>query len=60
MEDNNSRRKFIQQSALLGAGIMLAGSTQLLAGNAKFKNEKYKMKKGNLETLKFRNWEPGA
>ena len=35
MDNNNSRRKFIQQSALLGAGIMLAGSTQLLAGKRK-------------------------
>jgi aryl-alcohol dehydrogenase-like predicted oxidoreductase len=52
MEDNNSRRKFIQQSALLSAGIMLAGSTQLFAESTKFKNEKKKMKKrklGNLE-----------
>jgi aryl-alcohol dehydrogenase-like predicted oxidoreductase len=52
MEDHSSRRKFIQQSALLGAGIMLAGSTQLLGGNPKFKDEKRQMKKrkiGNLE-----------
>jgi len=52
MENNNSRRKFIQQSALLGAGIMLADSSQLFAESKKFKKEINKMKKrklGNLE-----------
>ena len=28
-ETNNSRRKFIQQSAVFGAGMMLAGPSQL-------------------------------
>jgi aryl-alcohol dehydrogenase-like predicted oxidoreductase len=52
MEENNSRRKFIQQSALLGAGIMLAGSTQVFAENKIINKTKKKMKKrklGNLE-----------
>jgi alcohol dehydrogenase (NADP+) len=30
-EDNYSRRKFIQQSGVLGAGLMLAGTSQLFA-----------------------------
>ena len=30
-ENNQSRRKFIQQSAVLGAGVMLAGTTELFA-----------------------------
>lgn len=51
MEDNNSRRKFIQQSAFLGAGIILADSSQLFAGNKNFKKEKHKMKKRKLGTL---------
>jgi len=51
MEDNKSRRKFIQQSALLGAGIMLAGSTQLFAESTSFKNEKNKIKKRKLGNL---------
>ena len=38
-EDNiNSRRKFIQQSGVLGAGVMLAGTTQLFAGTNKINN----------------------
>ena len=52
MEENDSRRNFIQQSAILGAGIMLAGSSQLFAGNKNFNTGKNKMKKrklGNLE-----------
>jgi uncharacterized zinc-type alcohol dehydrogenase-like protein len=34
-ENNNSRRKFIQQSAALSAGIILAGPVQLFAENNK-------------------------
>lgn len=30
-ENNNSRRKFVQQSALFGTGVMLAGANNLLA-----------------------------
>ena len=30
-ENNQSGRKFIQQSAVLGAGVMLAGTTDLFA-----------------------------
>src|SRR3954453_22110875 len=32
-EHNHSRRKFIQQSTMLGAGVMLAGTSQLFANN---------------------------
>ena len=52
MDNNNSRRKFIQQSAILGAGIMLAGSSQLFAENKIINKGKTKMEKrklGNLE-----------
>ena len=52
MENNNSRRKFIQQSALFGAGILLADSSQLFSENKNFKKERHTMKKrklGNLE-----------
>jgi len=45
---NNSRRKFIQQSAALSVGIMLAGSTQLFAEDKKI-NKMKKRKLGNLE-----------
>ncbi|MEQ1587649.1 MAG: aldo/keto reductase [Cyclobacteriaceae bacterium] len=60
MEDNSSRRKFIQQSALLGAGIMVAGSTQLLAGDTKFKSEKNRMKKRKLGSLEVSELGSGA
>ena len=36
------RRKFIQQSALLGAGIMLTGSSQLVAETKDFNKENNK------------------
>ncbi|MEO6732782.1 MAG: aldo/keto reductase [Ferruginibacter sp.] len=52
MEDNNSRRKFIHQSAALSAGVMLAGSSQLFAENkinSKGKTNMKKRKLGNLE-----------
>jgi alcohol dehydrogenase (NADP+)/uncharacterized zinc-type alcohol dehydrogenase-like protein len=32
-ENDQSRRKFIQQSAILGAGVMLAGGSELFAGS---------------------------
>jgi aryl-alcohol dehydrogenase-like predicted oxidoreductase len=51
MKDSTSRRKFIQQSALLSAGVMLAGSTQLLAGETKSNSKKTKMKKRKLGSL---------
>jgi len=46
-----SRRQFIQQSALLGAGILFAGSQRLFGENGKiFKaNKMGKRKLGNLE-----------
>src|SRR5436189_6446110 len=50
MEENNSRRKFIQQSALLGAGILLAGSIPLFAENKLINKTKMKKRKlGNLQ-----------
>jgi aryl-alcohol dehydrogenase-like predicted oxidoreductase len=54
MEENTSRRKFIQQSALLSAGIMLASSTKFFAGNNdkvidKGKSKMKKRKLGKLE-----------
>ncbi len=48
MDNKNSRRNFIQQSALLGAGVMLAGSSQLFA-ETKNTNKMKKRKLGNLE-----------
>jgi aryl-alcohol dehydrogenase-like predicted oxidoreductase len=48
MDNKKSRRNFIQQSALLGAGIMLAGSSQLFAENKNIRKMK-KRKLGNLE-----------
>src|SRR5437762_4378037 len=48
MNNNNSRRIFIQQSAVLGAGIMLAGSPQLFTKNKNI-NKMKKRKLGNLE-----------
>ena len=40
MENNNqsSRRKFIQQSGVIGASLMLAGSTQFFAQTNKVNN----------------------
>lgn len=52
MKNNHSRRKFFQQSALLGTGILLAGSPQLFAENKiinEGKNKMGKRKLGNLE-----------
>jgi aryl-alcohol dehydrogenase-like predicted oxidoreductase len=52
VNNNNSRRKFIQQSGVIGAGIMLAGSSQIFAENKVINKGKTKMKKrklGNLE-----------
>ncbi len=52
MKENNSRRKFIQHSAVLGAGIILASSSQLFAESKIINKGKTKMKKrklGNLE-----------
>jgi len=51
MEQNNSRRKFIQQSALLGTAMMFAGSSQLFAENKNFKKGKNKIKKRKLGKL---------
>ncbi len=47
MENEYSRRGFIQQSAALSAGIMLAGSSQLFAENKNID----KMKRRNLGSL---------
>jgi hypothetical protein len=44
MQENNSRRKFIQQTALLSAGIMLGGSSELFAKNKNLKKTKNNMK----------------
>ena len=60
MKDNSSRRRFIQQSALLGAGIILGGSTRILAGNTKFKIERHKMKKRKLGKLEVSELGSGA
>jgi aryl-alcohol dehydrogenase-like predicted oxidoreductase len=52
MDNKNSRRQFIQQSTLLGAGILFGNSAQLLAENNSSNTQKNKMKKrklGNLE-----------
>ncbi len=51
MKKNNSRRNFIQQSALFGAGIMLAGSSPLFAENKKLYEGKNKMKIRRLGKL---------
>lgn len=48
MENNHSRRKFIQQSALLGAGLTLAGSCQLFNPNQE-KNKMSQRKLGKLQ-----------
>lgn len=48
MDNKNSRRKFIQQSALLSTGIILGGSSQLFAENKNIHKMK-KRKLGNLE-----------
>src|ERR1700712_4315091 len=50
MSENNSRRKFIQQSALFGAGIMLTGP-QLFAVNHNHFKQKNKMKTRKLGKL---------
>src|SRR5215204_2750363 len=50
-EENNSRRKFILQSALLSAGVMLAGSSQGFAENKKPHKESSKMKTRKLGKL---------
>jgi len=59
-EENNSRRIFIQQSAILGAGVMLAGPTPLFAGNsnkkAVLKNIKSKGFAGKDENGKLTLW----
>ncbi|MFI5131073.1 MAG: aldo/keto reductase [Chitinophagales bacterium] len=52
MNNNSSRRKFIQQTAALSTGIMFAGASQLFAENKIINKGKTKMKKrklGNLE-----------
>lgn len=52
MDNNKSRRKFIMQSAALGAAIMFAGSSELFAENKIINKGKTRMKKrklGNLE-----------
>jgi len=51
MESKNSRRQFIQQSALLGAGILLAASTPIYGANNIHSKDKIKMKKRKLGTL---------
>ncbi|HEY5823909.1 MAG TPA: aldo/keto reductase, partial [Cyclobacteriaceae bacterium] len=60
MKDNSSRRRFIQQSALLGAGIMLGSSTRILAGDTKFKIKNHKMKKRKLGKLEVSELGSGA
>jgi uncharacterized zinc-type alcohol dehydrogenase-like protein len=48
-DDNNiSRRKFIQQSAVLGTGIMLAGATSLIG--------KENEREGMLQNIKSRGY----
>ena len=56
MDNNNSRRKFIQQSALIGTGILLAGSPHLFAKNKKSNKGKIKMKKRNLIAFANKNY----
>src|SRR4030095_9682613 len=53
MEENNSRRRFVQQSAVLGAGIVLAGSSQLFAKHKSSNKEKHKMTKRKLGKLEL-------
>ena len=60
MEDNSSRRRFIQQSALLGAGVMFGSSTRILAGDTNFIIEKHKMKKRKLGKLEVSELGSGA
>ena len=45
---DNSRRKFIQQSAMLSTGIMLAGTSQLFTENKKIIIEYSNINKKNL------------
>lgn len=57
---NESRRKFIQQSALAGAGIMLAGTTQLFADSNKkisMQNIKTRGYAASDSTGKLSRWE---
>jgi uncharacterized zinc-type alcohol dehydrogenase-like protein len=58
--DHNSRRKFIQQTAILGAGVMFASPLQLFANNnnenAMLKNIKSKGYAGKNEPGKLTLW----
>jgi uncharacterized zinc-type alcohol dehydrogenase-like protein len=58
--DPNSRRKFLQQTAIVGAGVMLAGPMQLFATdktkNAMLKNIKSKGYAGKDEHGKLTLW----
>jgi len=52
---NTSRRKFIQQSAVLGASVMLADSSQLFAANKNKKTIEQKKIQGKMHiTIKTR------
>ncbi len=62
MKNNNSRRKFIQQSGVLGAGIMLSGTSTLfsetnisnhMSSNIKSKGYAGKDEHGNLALWNF-------
>ncbi|MGZ8538330.1 MAG: NAD(P)-dependent alcohol dehydrogenase, partial [Flavisolibacter sp.] len=61
-ENNHSRRKFIQHTAMLGAGVMLAGTSQIFAqtnnsnimsNNIKSKGYAGKDEHGNLASWNF-------
>lgn len=51
MKQDKSRRQFLQQSALLGSGILLAGRLELFAANKPSPKTTYNMKKRKLGKL---------